>query len=79
MEKPIDLQHENKAVGSVIEDVPPKIEQAQIAAEEEHNLSVWGALTRNKKVVFWCIFFAFSAIGWCADLIPLTFVRLTDF
>jgi len=71
MEKPVGLQHENKAIGSVMEDVPPKIEQAQIAAEEEHNLSVWGALTQNKRVVFWCIFFAFSAIGWCTNFFAL--------
>ncbi|KAK5057779.1 hypothetical protein LTR84_011780 [Exophiala bonariae] len=67
MEKPVDHHSENKAISSVIDDVPPKIEQAQIAAAEEHNLSVWGALTQNKKVVFWCIFFAFSAIGWGFD------------
>lgn len=71
MEKPADLHHENKAIGSVIEDVPPKLEQAQLATEEEHNLSVWGALTQNKNVVFWCIFFAFSAVGWCVESYPL--------
>lgn len=55
-----------KTSDTTIERVPPKLEQAQLAAEEEHNLSVWRALTENKRVVFWCIFFAFSAVGWYA-------------
>jgi hypothetical protein len=55
---------ESKARDSIIEDVPPKLEQARVAREEEHRLSVWDALSQNKIVVFWCVFFAFSCIGW---------------
>lgn len=64
MEKAADIRNESKAADLAIEHVAPKLEQAQIAAAEEHNLSVWEALTQNKTVVFWCIFFSFSAVGW---------------
>ncbi len=66
MEKMFDLHGGSKAAESAIETVAPKVEQARVAAEEEHQLSVWSALTTNKTVVFWCIFFAFSAVGWYA-------------
>lgn len=64
MEKVVDLHDGGKAADSAIENVAPKVEQARVAAEEEHQLSVWSALTTNKTVVFWCVFFAFSAVGW---------------
>jgi hypothetical protein len=64
MEKAVDVRGGSKATNSAIEDVAPKVEQARVAAEEEHQLSVWSALTTNKTVVFWCVFFAFSAVGW---------------
>ncbi|KAK7899976.1 hypothetical protein LTR67_003722 [Exophiala xenobiotica] len=67
MEKAVDVRGGSKATDSAIEDVAPKVEQARVAAEEEHQLSVWSALTTNKTVVFWCVFFAFSAVGWGFD------------
>jgi hypothetical protein len=66
MEK-IALDHDGKPDDTVIEDVGPKVEQARIAAEEEHNLSVRDALSQNKLVVFWCIYFAFSGVAWYVD------------
>jgi hypothetical protein len=63
MEK-VALNHDGKPVDTIIEDVGPKVEQARIAADEEHNLSVRDALSQNKLVVFWCVFFAFSCVGW---------------
>lgn len=41
-----------------------KHDDAAVAAAEEHSLTAWGAIASNKRVVFWCAFFAFSAIGW---------------
>lgn len=63
MEK-VAIENEDKAVNANIEDVAPKLEQAILAAEEEHNLTAWQAISQNKLVVFWCVFFAFSAVGW---------------
>lgn len=63
-----EILDDNKAADSTIENVPPKLEQARAAAEEEHRLSVWEALSKNKTVVFWCVFFAFSAVGWYVTL-----------
>lgn len=59
-----EILGESKSADSVVEDLAPKVEQARVAAEEEHTLSVWDALCKNKSVVFWCVFFAFSAVGW---------------
>ena len=53
-----------KATMSAIEDVGLKTEQAREAAAEEHSLTAWQAIRSNKRVVLWCIFFAFSCIGW---------------
>jgi hypothetical protein len=63
MEK-VTINDENKAADSIIEHVGPKVEQARLAAEEEHSLSVWEAISKNRKVVFWCVFFAFSGVAW---------------
>ncbi|KIW75231.1 hypothetical protein Z517_12005 [Fonsecaea pedrosoi CBS 271.37] len=63
----IDDHHDGKAIDSIVEHVPPKVEQARAAAEEEHNLSAWEALSKHRTVVFWCVFFAFSCIGWGFD------------
>ena len=63
MEK-VNGVNDNKAVDSVIENIAPKAEQARIAAEEEHNLSIWEAVSNHKLVVFWCVFFAFSGVAW---------------
>ena len=57
------------AVSTVEDTYPQKVDEAQIAAAEEHSLSVKDALLNNKLVVFWCIFFGFSSIGW---LVPQT-------
>ncbi|KAL6245954.1 hypothetical protein RBB50_007107 [Rhinocladiella similis] len=67
MEKAVEFHDGTKPRGTVVENIAPKVEQARVAAEEEHQLSVWDALTKNKIVVFWCVFFAFSAVGWGFD------------
>jgi hypothetical protein len=64
MAKAVDVHGGSKAADHAIENVAPKVEQARVAAEEEHQLSVWSALTTNKTVVFRCVFFAFSVVGW---------------
>ena len=80
MEKAADIHDENKAAHSIVERVAPKIEQARVATEEEHNLSVWDAISKNKDVVFWCVFFAFSAVGWYVTFTHMVNYRqLTDF
>ena len=80
MEVTHDDDYDDKITDTTVKHVPPKLEQARLAAEEEHNLSVWRALTENKRVVFWCIFFAFSAIGWYAlpldrEILPRTMTK----
>jgi Sugar (and other) transporter len=52
---------------SAIESINLKTEQAREAAAEEHTLTAWQAIRKNKRVVLWCIFFAFSCIGWCVS------------
>ena len=59
-----NIYNENKAGDSVVENVAPKLEQARVAADQEHRLSVWQALSQDRIVVFWCVFFAFSCVGW---------------
>jgi len=49
---------------SAFESVNVKTEQAKEAAAEEHSLTAWQAIRSNKRVVLWCVFFAFSCIGW---------------
>lgn len=53
---------------SAIESINLKTEQAREAAAEEHTLTAWQAIRRNKRVVLWCIFFAFSCVGWYASV-----------
>ena len=38
--------------------------KAEVAATEERRQSVWQAIRKEPCVVFWCLFFAFSAVGW---------------
>jgi len=64
MEKATDIHDESKAADLTVERASPKVDQARVATEEEHNLSVWDAISKNKSVVFWCVFFAFSCVGW---------------
>lgn len=47
-----------------IEHVSLKADSIAIATAEEHNLSMKDALLNNKRIVWWCFFFAMSAIGW---------------
>jgi hypothetical protein len=49
---------------STIEDVLGKGDNAAVAVAEEHSMTVKDAILNNKRVVCWCVFFAFSAIGW---------------
>ena len=63
MEK-VNFNDDSKTADSIVEHVPPKIDQARIAADEEHNLSVWDAISKNRLVVIWCVFFAFSGVAW---------------
>jgi len=55
-EKPMDH--------ATIEDVSLKRDEAAIATAEEHSLSMKDALLNNKRILWWCFFFAMSAIGW---------------
>lgn len=41
-----------------------KSDEAAIAIAEEHSLSVKDVLINDKRIVWWCFFFAMSAIGW---------------
>lgn len=60
-----DSQHDREKTGhSGVQSVNVKTEQAQEAAAEEHSLTAWQAVRTNHRVVLWCIFFAFSCIGW---------------
>ena len=56
---------EAKAVDSTIENVGLKTEQIREATAEEHRLTAWQAISSNRRLVFWCVFFAFSAVGEC--------------
>ena len=49
---------------STVEDVSLKRDKAAIAAAEEHGLSLKDALLNNKRILWWCLLFAMSAIGW---------------
>ena len=55
-EKPMDP--------ATVEHVSIKRDEAAIAAAEEHSLSMKDALLNNKRILWWCFFFAMSAIGW---------------
>lgn len=46
-----------------IDQVPSK-EVIASNNEEEHQLSLWHVLQHHKGLVWWCFFFAVSAIGW---------------
>lgn len=60
-----EVLRENKGVAeNQIENIGVKAEEARIATENEHNLSVIEALKHNKRVVLWCVFFAFSGVAW---------------
>lgn len=52
-----------KVLEDKIEDVSSDL-QIDIAAKDEQNSSVWQVVRENPKVVFWCLFFAFSSVGW---------------
>jgi hypothetical protein len=41
-----------------------KRDEAAIAVAEEHRLSVRDVLRNDKRIVWWCFFFAMSAVGW---------------
>jgi hypothetical protein len=49
---------------STIEDISLKRDNAAVANAEEHSLSMKDALLNNKRILWWCFFFAMSAIGW---------------
>jgi len=38
--------------------------KATMAMNGEHRQSVWQVMVKEPRVVFWCLFFAFSAVGW---------------
>lgn len=38
--------------------------KARLGTKEEHKQSVWQVMKKDPRVVFWCLFFAFSAVGW---------------
>ena len=61
---------------ATIEDVSLKRDDAAIAVAEEHSLSMKDALRNNKRILWWCFFFAMSAIGWYAIRLASEPVRL---
>ena len=75
MSEKLDTHGQEKAADSTVEDVILKGDDAAVAVAEEHSLSVWGALSSNKRVVFWCVFFAFSCIGWYVTRSLMTSIR----
>ena len=66
--KPLDV--------ATIEDVSLNRDAAAIAAAEERSLSMGDALRNNKRILWWCFFFAMSAIGWYAIRLASDPVRL---
>ena len=52
---------------AIIENVSLKRDEAAIATAEEHSLSMKDALLNNKRILWWCLFYAMSAIGWHVD------------
>jgi len=53
----------SKTIEEKLEDVTSD-HQAEVATAEEHKQSVWEVVRKDPRVVFWCLFFAFSAVGW---------------
>lgn len=49
------------------DEVLTKRDEAAIGVAEEHGLSIGDVLRNNKRIVFWCIFFSMSAVGWGFD------------
>ena len=47
--------------------IAARAEQVEVASAEEHNQTIRNALSNNKRVVWWCFFFALSSIGWGFD------------
>ena len=55
--------NEKRSSDDHVEEILAK-DQAIAATNLEHRESVWQILRKEPKVAFWCLFFAFSAIGW---------------
>lgn len=56
-------ESDDKVVQGKIEVISHR-ERAQSTVQEEEGCSVWEVIRKNPKVVFWCLFFAFSSVGW---------------
>ena len=49
---------------TIHDEVLAKGDEAALAVAEEHRLSVKDVLRHDKRIVWWCFFFAMSAVGW---------------
>lgn len=56
-------ESDQKVLDDKVEDVSSDL-QVDSVVKEEHATTVWQVIRENPKVVFWCFFFAFSAMGW---------------
>lgn len=54
---------DTKVLEDKIEDVSSDL-QVDNTTKDEQNSPVWHVVRENPKVVFWCLFFAFSSVGW---------------
>ncbi len=41
-----------------------KADEAAVAAAAEHTLTLSDVLRHHRRIVYWCLFFSMSAIGW---------------
>ncbi|RFU23972.1 hypothetical protein B7463_g12368, partial [Scytalidium lignicola] len=60
-----EVKRESDAV--VHDEALSKINDAAVAAAEEHSMSIMDVLRNNKRIVWWCFFFSMSACGWGFD------------
>ena len=60
------LSTQEKLADTTIEHVAIKNEAVAAAVADEHSQGAWEAILNNKRVVLWCVFFAFSGVAWYA-------------
>jgi hypothetical protein len=59
-----EIKPEPSVGDMTVHEVLSKRDQAAIAVAEEHRLSMQDMLRNDKRIVWWCFFFAMSAVGW---------------
>ena len=58
---------QNGVAHSHQEEALTKRDDAAIGVAQQHNLTIRDVLRNHKRIVFWCIFFSMSAVGWGFD------------